>query len=427
MEKLKFIDRILPYVDDAFDEFCDAMLGDQKLSMLFKNDVQIQNLMKMQKTYILKTLKMTKSELKSAYIKLGEYNYDIRIPYVDFIKGSQMFEKYFLLHTTKNKLSKEIMDDIFTYFEYMKSFTAKGYLNRMIQEDKKDIDNFFTYSDEKHNSVHSPIISDKIVWLKNLLKIIEFGGEIDIKENDSLLDKWLHELSFLSSEKKVFIDDLEKRIMINVQNLFYFLKKEDYLEILPLYSSLLSIYKLTLLLNNVLTVEVANKTIKNLRVDPLSQLLRKEGFAEFLKKEMSYAKRKENYTFCIAYLDLDDFKYVNDRFGHYSGDKVIEKLGKIIKKSIRGSDVAFRIGGDEFAIIFKDANRFQAKKVCQKVKAKFSSNEFIFNKNRVFSVGASIGIIEYNKELSIDYEAMIELVDKKLYEAKNSGKNKILF
>lgn len=428
MKKLKYIHEITPYIDDAFLEFYDAMLSDVKLSIFFENDEQIQNLIKMQKAHFTKTISMGETELKTSYIKLGEYHYDIRIPYVDFIKGSQMLEEYFLAHTTKNELSKEIMDDIFSYFRFMKSYTAKGYLNRMISEDKKDIENFFTYSaDKEHLSLPPSIASDKLTWLKNLLETIESGGELDIQDTDTLLDSWLNELSSLSVEKRKFVDDLEKRIMINTQNLFYFLQKEDYLEILPLYSSLLGIYKLTLLLNNVLTVEHANQTIENLKIDRLSNLLRKESFTEFLKKEISYAQRETSYTFSIAYLDLDDFKGVNDNFGHYSGDKVIEKFGEVIKKSIRGSDIAFRIGGDEFAIIFKSATRDAAKKVCQKIKVELASHEFIFNENRVFSVGTSIGILEYTSQSVMNYETMITLVDKKLYEAKTNGKNQIVY
>jgi len=237
----------------------------------------------------------------------------------------------------------------------------------------------------------------------------------------------LIELQNRDIKKKKNIDDLEKRIIINTQNLFYFLKRKDYLEILPLYTSLLGIYKLTLLLNNIVTVELANKAIENLRIDALSNLLRKESFLEFLSKEVSYAKRKESYMLSIAYLDLDNFKHVNDNFGHYSGDKVIEKFGEIIKNSIRGSDIGFRIGGDEFAIIFKNATRQNAKIVCQKIKVEFSSYEFIFNENRVFNVGTSIGIVEFDKNLISTYEDMIKLADEKLYDAKKLGKNQIAY
>jgi diguanylate cyclase (GGDEF)-like protein len=427
MKPLEHITKITPYIDDAFNEFYNAMLSDPKLSIFFKSDEQIRNLIKMQKAHFLKTIDMRESEIKEAYVKLGEYHYDIRIPYVDFIKGAEMLEEYFLLHTRHADISsRELMDDIFTYFKYMKSFTAKGYLNRMIDEDKKDIDNFFLYS-EKGTTLQAEEATAKIKWLRELLdKIIE-ESDVDLDNMDSLLNSWLKEIAQFSQEKRDFINDLEKRIIINTQNLFYFLKKQDYLEILPLYSSLLAIYKLTLLLNNLLTVDIASQTITSLRVDALSQLLRRESYEEFLRKEISYAQREKEYTFSLAYLDLDNFKHVNDNFGHYSGDRVIEKFGEIIRSSIRGSDLAFRIGGDEFAIIFKNATREQAKMVCQKIKVEFSAYEFVFNKEKMFNVGVSIGIEEFDREKDIDLESIIENVDTKLYDAKNMGKNQISY
>lgn len=426
MNKLEYINQIAPYIDDAFRAFYDGMLSDSKLSMFFKDEAQIKNLITMQKAHFFKTLEMSIAEIEKAYVKLGEYHYDMRIPYVDFIRAAQMLEEYFLVHTSKSEFSAEIMDDIFTYFKYMKSFTAKGYLNRMIVEDKKDIENFFNFSDGCKN-IETITTASKIQWLRGVLYAIEKDEELDFDEMESVMDIWFKELSGISQEKKEFIDDLEKRIIINTQNLFYFLKKKDYLEILPLYSSLLSIYKLTLLLNNLLTVELASNTIENLRIDSLSKLLRKESFMEFLKNEIHYAQREEGYIFSVCYLDLDNFKYINDTFGHYSGDKVIEKFGEIIKNAIRGSDMAFRIGGDEFAIIFKKARSQDAARVCEKIRTEFNSHKFVFNDNRVFTVGISVGVEEYEKESVVSFENMIERVDKKLYDAKKKGKNQVVF
>jgi diguanylate cyclase (GGDEF)-like protein len=181
------------------------------------------------------------------------------------------------------------------------------------------------------------------------------------------------------------------------------------------------------MLNNALTVEYANKVIENMKIDSLTGLFRKDIFLEILKKEILFANREKEYTFSVAYLDLDNFKGVNDNFGHYSGDKVIEKLGSIIKKVIRGSDMGFRIGGDEFAIIFKNATNEEAKQVCQKIKVEFSSFEFIFNEKRVFNVGISIGIVQYNSENKLGFESLIEAVDEKLYDAKKNGRNQISY
>ncbi len=426
MEKFKHLNKLLPYIDDAFDSFYQTMLNDVKLGAFFDDENQIKNLIIKQQQHFTATLSMPKSVMKNSYIKLGEFHHEIRIPYVDFIKGTEILEEHFLINTQKIENSLDTMGEIFEYFRMMKSFTAKGYLNKMLLEDKKDIDSFFeqaAQTEERH--LPKNIILEKIQWLKELLHSIETNTEFNFVEKDSLLQEWLNEVDFLTLEKRTFFEDLEKRIMLNTQNLFYFLKKEEYLEILPLYSSLLSIYKLALMLNNAVTIEYANNIIDNMQFDSLTGLFRKDLFEEILKKEMSLVNREENYYISVTFIDIDNFKSVNDNFGHYSGDKVIEKLGETIRKNIRASDVGFRIGGDEFAIIFKNATKKDAKHVCKKIKVDFSSYEFIFNEDVTFSVGLSIGISEFPHTSKKDMKEFIESVDKKLYEAKNSGKNQI--
>ncbi len=424
MSNFKNLDELIPHIEDAFKLFYDAMLNDVRLSVFFNNQEQVNQLILRQKQHFKASLSMDKELIKKSYIKLGEFHHDLRIPYVDFIKGTNILEEYFLLHTQKIRPSMELMDEIFTYFKVMKSFTAKGYLNRMIGEDKKDLEDFFNYSsNNQNNSTTKCIAMDKLLWLKDMLHSIETDGDFDYKEGALLLDKWLDEIKFIEPEKRKFFEDLESRIMLNSQNLFYFLKREEYLEILPLYTSLLSIYKLTLMMNNAMTLEYANKMIGQMQLDNLTGLYRKDLFEDLLNKEISVALR-HNYDFCLLYIDLDDFKMINDNYGHYSGDKVIQSLGEIIRNAIRSSDLAFRNGGDEFAIILKGAKKEEAKKVAQKIKVDFSSLEFIFNEEKVFSVSLSIGINEFDNTQS--YADVIKFADEKLYEAKNQGKNQIV-
>lgn len=418
--------KLVPYIDEAFEAFYNTMLNDLKLSVFFENDQQIKNLILKQKEFFTNSLMIPSDNLKTMYIKLGEYHYDIRIPYVDFIKGTDILEEHFLLNSQKFEKPVELMEEIFDYFKIMKSYTAKGYLNRMLSEDKRDIESFFeqTTSDQE-TYLPKAIVLEKIQWLKSLLNSIENDEDFDFNKNEGIFNQWSKEVQFFSLEKRNFFEDLEKRIIINTQNLFYFLKKEEYLEILPLYSSLLNIYKLTLMMNNALTLEYANKVIEEMKIDSLTKLFRKDIFEEILQKELAFAKRDNKYNLSIAYLDLDNFKSINDNFGHYTGDKVLEKLGECINNDIRGSDIAFRIGGDEFAIIFKGATKQQAKNVCKKIKVDFTSFEFIFNEEITFSVGLSIGISEFLLEGKEDMQKLLESVDKKLYEAKNRGKNQI--
>lgn len=427
MKRFTELKQLVPFIDNAFGSFYETMLHDRRLAIFFESEEQIQMLIQKQKAHFSASLALDIEEIKHVYIKMGEFHYDLRIPYIDFIKGTDILEEYFLLNSQQCQNTKNLMDEIFEYFKIMKAFTAKGYLNKMLGADKKDIEDFFEHIvlDQTH-SLPRALVLQKIKWLKELLKCIEENGDFE-EENAKrfLIQEWLEELNFLTPEKRAFFEELEQRILLNTHNLFYFLKREEYLEILPLYTSLLNIYKLTLMMNNAVTIEFANQVIENMKLDTLTQLFRKDLFEEILQKEIALVQRNHNYTMTVIYIDLDNFKQINDNFGHYSGDKVIEKVGQVIRQHVRVSDFGFRIGGDEFAVILKDATKEEAKMVSEKIKAGFTSYQFVFNDDVTFSVGMSIGVEEVVYRDNLDKKTILENVDWKLYEAKKRGKNQI--
>ncbi len=425
--KYNHLTSILPYIDDAFKAFYDTMLNDVKLAVFFDTKEQVVQLIEKQKVYFKASLNMESEQLKVVYTKLGEMHYDMRIPYVDFIRGTDILEEQFLLNSRDNKNSKVLMEEIFSYFKIMKSYTARGYLNRMLLEDKKDIDTFFEHATMTEGAfLPQDIIFEKIKWLKELLEMIENDEDFDIDTETTVLKLWLDQVNFLSLEKRKFFEDLENRMVLNTQSLFYFLKKEEYLEILPLYSSLLSIYKLALMMNNAITIEYANKVIDEMQVDALTGLQRKDMFGEFITQEIQKFKRKtDSSVFSLAIIDIDKFKNVNDTYGHYSGDQVLKDIGRIILKNIRSTDIGFRIGGDEFAIIFKGATKEATQKVCRKIMEDLKDIDFVFNEKTTFKVTLSIGVMEYNLQNGDDWESFYKLADKMMYNSKESGRNQI--
>ena len=117
-------------------------------------------------------------------------------------------------------------------------------------------------------------------------------------------------------------------------------------------------------------------------------------------------------------IDIDNFKKINDTYGHKQGDEVLQKLGEIIKKTIRKTDLAFRYGGEEFIVLFPNTHIQQALQVAQRLKKNVSQRIKIDMK----PVTISGGIGEYNGENPMEF---FEKIDSALYKAKNSGKNKI--
>ena len=156
--------------------------------------------------------------------------------------------------------------------------------------------------------------------------------------------------------------------------------------------------------------------------DPLTGLLNKRAFNDQLERELKTSVRK-NSTLSVAMLDIDNFKTINDTYGHMVGDKVIKLLASILKYRLRASDVVARYGGEEFIVIFKDANIDDSSNVVKNILDAFSSYKHSY-KDKEFHVTFSCGIADVKS--TADKEKLINCADYALYEAKDAGKNRIV-
>lgn len=160
--------------------------------------------------------------------------------------------------------------------------------------------------------------------------------------------------------------------------------------------------------------------------DSLSGLFNQRHFFEELNKLFELNKRrKEQATikgFSLIIVDIDDFKNVNDTYGHLMGDFTIRHVANILKDSVRMNDICFRYGGDEFAIILNDANLGDAKKVAEKLREKIEVSWVVFMEKEI-KVTVSIGVSGFNE--AKDINEIIKLADDRLYESKTKGKNRI--
>lgn len=137
----------------------------------------------------------------------------------------------------------------------------------------------------------------------------------------------------------------------------------------------------------------------------------------------------EKSCFCLALLDIDNFKRINDTYGHLSGDAVLKEVSLIILNNIRDSDIAARYGGEEFAIILPNTDINQGREVCERIRSSIENHNFTIN-NKKIEVTVSGGIscmIPYSIKHCIEIQRkFVEDVDNLLYKAKNSGKNIIV-
>ena len=151
--------------------------------------------------------------------------------------------------------------------------------------------------------------------------------------------------------------------------------------------------------------------------DSLTNLFNRRYFDMTFSKELSRAKRG-NYPINLVLIDIDNFKYVNDNFGHPIGDEFLIGLADLLRKSIRrAGDVLFRLGGDEFAIILPMPVK-EVVSFCAHIQEAYNQD------SRYENVTLSMGIISMLPSHISDLQSIITAADNALYKAKNSGKNK---
>ncbi|CAN5574853.1 MAG: GGDEF domain-containing protein [Acidobacteriota bacterium] len=161
--------------------------------------------------------------------------------------------------------------------------------------------------------------------------------------------------------------------------------------------------------------------------DDLTGLLSSRSFFSELRREAARAKA-ENRPFCVLMMDIDNFKRVNDTYGHLTGSKTIEEIGACITERVRSGDAAARFGGEEFAAFLLDAEIGQAIVAAERIRAEIESREFtVIWHNRpseTHRVTISIGVASFPDDSSDPIE-LIEMADSALYRAKREGRNRV--
>lgn len=156
--------------------------------------------------------------------------------------------------------------------------------------------------------------------------------------------------------------------------------------------------------------------------DQLTKVYNRRFLEDFSNRYMKIVKREHN-TLSLLLIDIDDFKTVNDTYGHDVGDRVIKLLVKRLKTSIRDNDIIVRLGGDEFLVLLPSTPLENAKKVGKKILDVVNSlNEF---ENEELKFTITIGSSEYKKS-DLHINEMINRADNALYKAKKLGKNQVI-
>ena len=158
--------------------------------------------------------------------------------------------------------------------------------------------------------------------------------------------------------------------------------------------------------------------------DALTGLFNRRFVDEFLVRELARAERKTRQLSMIA-LDIDHFKRINDTFGHGAGDKVLQEVGEILKANVRGSDVASRIGGEEFLLLLAESPLSLAVKRAEDIRAAIHKMNVQYDKKDLGRITASFGAVAF-PDHGRTSETLIRAADQALYAAKKAGRNQVV-
>jgi diguanylate cyclase (GGDEF)-like protein len=214
--------------------------------------------------------------------------------------------------------------------------------------------------------------------------------------------------SILTATTWISVDYLSGRFSLNI--LAYTWNFFSRFVLLLIVASLLSILKQELL-----------KTQELSRRDPLTNALNNRGLRDVAEREI-YRSSRSGQALTIAFLDVDNFKNINDTLGHSTGDVVLETIVESIYLNIRKSDVVARIGGDEFVILLPNTGKAAARMAVYKIHKILLDIAAKHNWSITFSFGVMTSI-----KTPPTLEVMIGLADKLLYSVKTSSKNNVAF
>ncbi len=157
------------------------------------------------------------------------------------------------------------------------------------------------------------------------------------------------------------------------------------------------------------------------RIDYLTGAANIRSFLEILRSEVDRSRRYKR-PFTLAYIDLDNFKTVNDSFGHGTGDLLLQTVVSVIKSRLRSTDIVARVGGDEFCLLLPEADQKAASAVITKMR----DGLLLEAGRRGWPVTVSIGVLT-SRDTALGVDELLKEVDDLMYASKMKGKNSVTF
>ena len=313
-------------------------------------------------------------------------------------------------------INYKIFDDDFHYLGATGIGIKISYINDMLKHFRLKYNFNVFFADKKGDIVLFELDNNEFNNIKNIKELNLLNKDL-LAENSKIIEyekdgksyilnsKYIKELNlflFVEAEVNKFTEELEKTFIINL---------------------LISLSITTLIIVIILyTIKSYNKKLENLAsFDSLTQLPNRRNFNEYFTKSLKLFNR-DKISRSIIFFDIDNFKLINDNYGHIVGDNVLKRMATILNLQIRDSDSISRWGGEEFLILLNNSNLNNSFQIAEKLRISFE-NDIELNNLVKGGVTASFGVTIFKDDDTI--EKIISRADRALYAAKNSGKNKV--
>ncbi|NPA33281.1 MAG: GGDEF domain-containing protein [Aquificae bacterium] len=311
--------------------------------------------------------------------------------------------------------NKEIINDV-----------AKELLKKEAQKDRYIVEQLFVKELREGGTPINDALLMHMHWLMSFLKdVVELKGEPSLGEGQRRCEfkRFLTGVKPVSRNKKLIreINAQQKTVHITAGLVYENLSRKDYLNAFLHYTNCIKAsYRLISLLS-MLNVKHITRELKK---DPLTGLLNRRILNRVFRDILELSLYTE-VPFSVAIVDIDDFKSLNDRYGHLVGDCVLKHLARILRRSFRRSDYVFRYGGEEFLIIMPSTPLGDALKILENLRRRIEETTIRCGDVSV-KITVSIGVCSDIYTGSKTPEDYIYCADMKLYEAKRKGKNKVV-
>ena len=327
-----------------------------------------------------------------------DFNKYIDDSMIMFINHKIFDQQYHMIGATGIGLKISYINDMLKYFRQKYRFTVY----------------FLNHDGEIIIYEHgiNPLRNLKDVPELNALKDLILSNESRVLEYSRANEEYLVNTKYIPELDLYLVVEAQLSGFIEeVKKTFYF----------NLLSSLLATFIITFLILK--SVKKFNKNLNYLaQYDELTTLKNRRVFNEDLRNLFLLSQRRQSFL-ALLFFDLDDFKEINDTFGHQTGDKVLIRVAEILKYNLRQTDIMGRWGGEEFIVALHDAEIENAKVIAEKLRTHIEKDEFLHqltNKN----ITASFGLTMLNEQDTMD--SLFKRADDALHEAKRNGKNQVI-